>query len=95
MPDRNTSRIKRDRIRIALFAYAYEVENDPLVSDEYYDELAQRVDENLECETGHNELDFWFHDCFDSITGMWIHQHPELEKVRNLYGKVKMHFRPS
>jgi hypothetical protein len=85
--------VKRDRIRIALFAYAYEIANDPLISDSDYDKLAQRVEQNLHVETGNGELDFWFFDCFEAHTGMWVHQHPELDKLRNLYEKVKLHFR--
>jgi len=85
--------VKRDRIRIALFAYAYEIAIDPLIVDGEYDELAKRVAKNLHVETGNGELDFWFHENFEAHTGMWVHLHPELDKLEKLYEKTKLHFR--
>jgi len=89
----NTALTKRNRIRVALFAYAYEIKNNPLVSDFAYDELAITVGDSLKQETGHAELDFWFHENFDCITAMWVHAHPEIDKLEKLYARVKMFFK--
>lgn len=86
--------LKRDRIRVALFAYAYEVRNDPLIPDHEFDALAAKVEKELDKQTDRGALDFWFHDCFVSFTGQWIHEHPELDKIERLYERVAMHFRP-
>lgn len=71
------------RIKIAVAAYAYEFENDPIMSDADFDELASLIDLNID--TGNKLLDKFFREEFDEITGQWIHKHPELEKIRQLY----------
>ena len=78
---------RRRRIRLALWAYAYEYESDSLVTDAVFDEEAKLVDVNIP--TGHKKLDRWFKKHFMPDTGMWIRKHPELQKVRNLYYRLK------
>lgn len=63
--------IRRARIKIAVMAYAYEIADDALVSDEEYDKL----------------LDDFFKDEFTPDTGMWIHNHPEIDKIAAIYKK--------
>ena len=73
----------RNRIRVAVAAYAYELENDPIMSDDEFDELARSIDP--EVRTGNDLLDDFFWSDFSASTGQWIYKHPELEKIRWLY----------
>ena len=49
---------KRKRINIALWAYAYEVHNDSIVSDAMFDKVGREID--LTIKTGNPEMDKWF-----------------------------------
>jgi hypothetical protein len=82
---------RRKRIKIALCAYAYEFEDDPIVDDGTFDELASQIDKSVV--TGNELLDKFFKNKFEDCTGQWIHQHPELDKLRVLYGRYKNNFR--
>ena len=81
---------RRHRIRLSVFAYAYEFENESLISDGEYDRLSQMIDSSIK--TGHKKLDKFFATEFESDTGMWIRKHPELEKVRALHFMWKNNF---
>lgn len=74
---------RRRRIRLCLWAYAYEIADNMLVSDTQFDAEARQSDTSID--TGH--LDDWWRACFNPSTGMWIHMHPELDKVRKLYDR--------
>lgn len=74
---------RRRRIRLTLWAYAYEIENNPLVTDSIFDSEALKSDPSID--TGH--LDDWWRECFNPSTGMWVHKHPELQKVRLYYAR--------
>lgn len=69
----------RRRIQISVAAYAYEIANAPVMSDAQFDWFAERICKNMG--TGHPLLDEFFVAHFSPMTGMWIHQHPELEKI--------------
>lgn len=73
---------KRKRIFLAIAAYAYEVMNEPLLSDADYDALSASIDLNQS--TGNEEADQWFRTNFDPSTGMWILQHPHQARLREL-----------
>jgi hypothetical protein len=73
---------KRRRMRLAVWAYAYEFENVSLVPDAVFDEEAKLV--NLDVETDMPHLDAWFKANFNPHTGMWIHTHPELERIKDI-----------
>lgn len=73
----------RNRIRVAVAAYAYEIENDSIMSDADFDELSRKIDP--EVQTGNRDLDHFFWSEFTPETGMWIHQHPEIEGLRRIY----------
>lgn len=73
----------RRRIVIAIYAYAYEIKSVSLVDDHEYDRLAAEID--LAIPTARPDLDEWFKVNYDSNTGLWIHNHPELERVKELY----------
>ena len=50
--------------------------------DEYFDELCKSINPALT--TGNAKLDIFFQDCFSADTGMWIHKHPEKDKLKNI-----------
>jgi hypothetical protein len=78
---------RRTRIRLALAAYAYEFHADPIMSDANFDLLSNTVDVSVE--TGVPDLDWFFMEEFDPSTGQWIHKHPELDKLKSLYWRLK------
>ena len=73
----------RRRIKLSVWAYAYEIKNKPIVSDGEFDFQAMLV--NLNTPTNRPDLDFWFCCNFDPSTGLWIHKHPELDGIINIY----------
>lgn len=77
----------RKRIKVCVAAYAYEIRHDSIMSDTQWDRLAQSV--NPKTKTGHAVMDKWFKEKFDPCTGQWIHKHPELDKIAELYERGK------
>ena len=73
----------RNRIKLAVYAYAYEFMSDSVVSDGDFDKLALEID--LSVNTRRPELDAWFRKEFQPDTGQWVHSHPELNKIAELY----------
>lgn len=74
---------RRNRIRLSVAAFAYEVMDAPIMPDYEYDELARSIRPSVA--TGHNVLDVFFRFTFSPDTGMWVHHHPELDKLARLY----------
>jgi hypothetical protein len=72
----------RNRIRLSLAAYAYEVMCMSIMSDEEFDTLAKSID--LSIDTRRPDLDKWFRENFEPHTGMWIYNHPERFRLRQL-----------
>ena len=75
------------RILLSAAAYAYEINNDPICSDAEFDSASRLV--NLDIKTTRPDLDAFFKEHFDPSTGIWIHQHPELAKVKALADKLR------
>ena len=73
----------KNRIRLSVYAYAYEFMNDSLVDDAEFDRLSQEID--LTITTGNEEMDSFFAREFIADSGMWIRKHPNLERVKELY----------
>jgi hypothetical protein len=73
----------RNRIRVAVAAYAYEIVGDPVMSDADYDELARSI--RPEEATGNRQLDLFFRVYFEPDTGMWVHHHPDKPSLHRLY----------
>ncbi len=73
----------RNRIQICIYAYAYEKENESVISDGEFDKLCLDIDPQLD--TGNKKLDNFFRSEFDPSTGQWIYKHPELHKIAELY----------
>lgn len=66
---------RRNRIRLSVAAYAYEVLNESIMSDGEFDALAMQVEPSVL--TGHPQLDAFFMAKFDPFTGVWVRQHPD------------------
>ena len=77
----------RRRIMVSVWAYAYEMANPPvsLVPDHVFDAECYMLAAGLRIDTDRLDLDYWFRGAFDPSTGMWIHKHPELDKIKKLY----------
>ena len=76
---------RRNRIKISIAAYSYEVYNDSIMSDGDYDKLALII--NTSVKTGNNILDNFFSTEYSSDTGQWIHKHPDKEGLDKLYNR--------
>lgn len=72
----------RNRIILTMSAYAYEFENDPIISDGEFDDLCKKI--NLQIKTGNSNMDKWWQENFDPSTGQWIRKHPELDRINQL-----------
>lgn len=72
----------RNRIRLSLAAYAYEVLGTSIMTDGEFDALAKEIDLNIN--TRRPELDNWFRKNFEPHTGMWILKHPEKTRLHQL-----------
>ena len=76
----------RNRIRLSVAAYAYEVLASSVISDSDFDSLCLKIKPKVS--TGNEKLDKFFREEFDPSTGVWIWKHPELHLIHNLYEKV-------
>ncbi|MBB3910138.1 DNA ligase LigA-related protein [Sphingomonas desiccabilis] len=83
---------RRRRIRVAVWAYAYEVLDVSLVSDEVFDRECKLVDPKVS--TGNRRLDAFFRKHFADYTGQWVHKHPDLPRLAQLTRAVIDGFKP-
>jgi hypothetical protein len=74
---------RRNRIRLTLAAYAYEFDDNPIMSDAEFDDISSKI--NPDIATGNKQCDKFFREKFDPNTGMWIRQHPFLRRVDRAY----------
>ena len=81
-----TEKERRNRIRLSLAAYSYEFLSHSIISDSEFDDLSKQID--CDMNTGHKVLDKFFKKEFSPDTGMWIHKHPELHKIKTLYERL-------
>jgi hypothetical protein len=77
---------RKNRIRVALFAYAYEVMDDPIASDSDFDSLCLKINPNVI--TDNPVMDRFFKEEFNPSTGMWIYKHPEWEGIARIYTSI-------
>jgi hypothetical protein len=70
---------RQRRINVAAWAYAYEIENDPIVTDAVYDEEAAKIDPTVR--TGNDALDEFFASEFEPYTDAWVHRHPGISEL--------------
>lgn len=73
----------RNRIRLSVAAYAYEFENDSIMSDSEFDALALEIEDWVG--TGNKKLDAFFRDKFLPDTGLWVRDHPDIAGLRRIY----------
>jgi len=73
----------RQRIRVSVAAYGYEIANKPIMSDATFDWAASQIDRSMG--TCHPLLDEFFATQFSPMTGMWIHNHPELWGIKQVF----------
>lgn len=73
----------RRRIKLSIAAYAYEFKDSEIITDAEFDKMCKQVDVNID--TGNKKMDSYFKKIFDPSTGQWIHRHPELNKIAQLY----------
>lgn len=79
--------VRRDRIKVAVAAWAYEHGHPPIMSDKQYDALAQLVQAEINIATGDHRMDRWFQRNFNADTGLWIHAHPNPAGLENIYAR--------
>ena len=72
----------KNRIDLSAAAYAYEYMNISIMTDAEFDVLSLKIDPQLS--TGNKKMDKFFKKQFDPSTGMWIHKHPEKNKLRRI-----------
>jgi hypothetical protein len=74
---------RRRRIKVSIAAYAYEFLADSIMEDHEFDQLCLEIDTQIN--TGNRKLDIFFKNKFNPATGYWVHQHPEKEKLKDMY----------
>jgi len=78
---------RRNRIRLSIAAYAYEFENDIIMQDHEFDELAKQIDPSID--TGDLLLDLFFREEFHTDTGQWVQNHPDPIGLKRAYRRIK------
>ena len=76
---------RRNRIKLSVAAYTYEVYNESIMSDAEFDQLADKI--NVQVVTGNELMDDFFREYFSPHTGQWIHKHPDKAKLDDIYVK--------
>lgn len=84
-------RVRRDRIRIAVAAWAYENKHRETMTDAEYDQLSERVHSQRNVATGNHRLDRFFQREFNPDTGLWVHRHPDTKGLERIYAQVWYH----
>lgn len=73
----------RNRIRVSVAACAYEIEDDPIMTDAEFDSLCAQIDTTIA--TTRSVEDLFFLTEFEPHTGSWIHKHPDLPGIKRLF----------
>lgn len=81
-----TELVRHSRIKVAVAALAYE-KFKPIMSDTQYDQLSQLVYTERNIATGNHRLDRFFRRHFTPDTGLWVHQHPNLPALEDIYAR--------
>lgn len=76
----------RRRIKLALWALAYEVHDIAMVPDAVFDRESRKVD--LSVATTNPALDKWFRKNYDPSTGMWVLGHPHRARLEVILSKL-------
>lgn len=96
--DQSVTRERRNRIILTYAAYAYEFLGESIISDADFDSLSYRIRPEIST-VGYwmtrkdvarvKTLDEFWRTEFVPCTGMWIHKHPELIRVKLGYDNLK------
>lgn len=73
---------------MAVWAYAYEVESNPLTSDAEFDSECLKVRPEMHTSyhgRDNRKIDAWWRKNFRPNTGSWINGHPDLKGIRKYY----------
>lgn len=73
----------RRRITVSVAAYAYEIADTPIMNDLTFDWLCGQISPKVG--TCHPIVDEFFAHRFSPMTGMWIHEHPELDGIKRVF----------
>lgn len=76
----------RNRIRASVAAYAYEIANNPIISDADFDRICRAIRPMMT--TGAPIFDWFFLTVFDPSTGVWIHKHPDIPGLARVYSQL-------
>ena len=76
---------RANRIRLSVWAYAYEILDEPVATDAAFDRLARCIHPQLV--TGRPLTDWFFANHFAPHSGQWIHKHPELAGIARLHDR--------
>ena len=79
---------RKNRIKLSIAAYSYEVHSDSIMSDSEFDDLANKI--NVQTNTDNEIMDDFFKQEFNPYTGQWIHKHPNKDGLEKLYQKFYM-----
>ena len=74
---------RRNRIKWAVAAYAYQIADDPVMTDEQFDRLARKI--RPQVTTGNILCDVYFRLHFSPDTAMMITRHPEISGIAHIY----------
>lgn len=87
---------RRNRIKLAIAAYSYEMESDSIMSDGDFDKLCLEINPQMSTVSDltdpkqikrYKALDRFWASQFQPDTGQWIYYHPEIELVKKTYHK--------
>lgn len=88
------SKERRNRIRLSIAAYAYEIRNKSIMSDHEFDSLAKKINVNEPTFEDYYTkeyrekciiIDEFFKKEFSASTGQWIYKHPFFDEVAGKY----------
>jgi hypothetical protein len=82
-----TELIRHSRIKISVAAWSYENNHRPIMSDRDYDKLSLLVHSQINIATGNHRMDRFFQRHFDPSTSLWIHRHPNIPALIDIYAR--------
>lgn len=81
-------KVRRNRIILAVAAWAYENSHRHTMTDAEYDQLSETVEAQRRIATGNSRMDNFFRRQFDPSTGLWVHKHPNKAGLERIYYQV-------
>ena len=80
---------RKNRIKVALAAYAYEHRSTQIMTDTEFDQLCLKIDPSVD--TGDKIMDKFFREEFGAHTGQWIWKYPK-SKTNRLFQIFEKHY---